>query len=201
LTDISYEYAGVGGGLRWQEFSTSFKYFHNVFWDVVWRSNISFSSLESLNGADLPFTKLYEMGGPYTLRGFGSGTVGRRLFSQYRYNQLGTNDGNPFYTDGISAEERQKQSYLIFGGTKQLLFQTEFQYPIIKEAGLNGVVFYDAGQAEDQIDTSKLLSDVGMGFRWQSPLGLLRFEWGWPVNKDDVDRDAVNFEFSIGPPF
>jgi len=57
------------------------------------------------------------------------------------------------------------------------------------------------GQAEDEIDTANFLSDFGIGFRWMSPLGLLRFEWGWPLTKDNVDRDAVNFEFSIGPPF
>ena len=68
-------------------------------------------------------------------------------------------------------------------------------------AGLTGVFFYDIGQAEDQLSSAGLLSDVGIGFRWQSPLGLLRFEWGWPVSSDNLDRDTVNFEFSIGPPF
>lgn len=201
LADLSYEYAGVGGDLRYQELSTAFRYYKNIFWNVVWRNNLSLSTLQSLNGEDLPFTKLYQMGGAYSLRGFGSGTVGRRIFSQTRYNQIGTNDGNPFYTPGISDEERRRRSNLIFGGTKQALFQTELQYPLIKEAGLYGVFFYDMGQAEDQLNSSRLLSDMGTGFRWQSPLGLLRFEWGWPLQKDDIDRDTVNFEFSIGPPF
>lgn len=76
------------------------------------------------------------------------------------------------------------------------------QFPLIKEAGLTGVFFYDIGQAEDEITQSKFMADFGLGFRWQSPLGLLRFEWGFPLNKDDYyNRDAVNFEFSIGPPF
>lgn len=202
LADISYEYAGVlGGDLRYQELSSRFRYFKNVFWDVVWRNNLAFSTLQSLNGNEVPFTQRYQLGGAYTLRGFGSGTVGRRLFSQFRYNQIGTNDGNPFFVSGISEEERQRRSNLIFGGTKQLLFQSELQYPLIKEAGLNGVFFYDVGQAEDEIINTKFLSDFGIGFRWQSPLGLLRFEWGWPLTKDNIDRDSVNFEFSIGPPF
>lgn len=202
LADIAYEYAGVlGGDLRFHEISTHFRYFKNLFWDVVWRNNLAYSEVKSLNSSDVPFTQRYQMGGAYTLRGFGSGTVGRRLFSQYRYNQIGTNDGNPFFVSGISEEERQRRSNLIFGGTKQALFQTEVQYPLVKEAGLSGVFFYDIGQAEDEIINTKFLSDFGLGFRWQSPLGLLRFEWGWPLTKDDVNRDAVNFEFSIGPPF
>jgi outer membrane protein insertion porin family len=201
LADVSYEYAGVGGDLKYGLFTTQFRHYHNIFWDVVWRNNILFSDIESIDDQEIPFTKRFQLGGPYTVRGFGSSTVGRRIFSQYRYNQIGTNDGNPFYSPGISEEERVRRSNLIFGGSKELLFQSELQYPLIKEAGLNGVFFYDIGQAEDDIISSNFVSDFGLGFRWMSPLGLLRFEWGWPLTKDNVDRDAVNFEFSIGPPF
>lgn len=201
LADISYEYAGLGGDLKYGLFRTQFRYYKNVFWDVVWRNNIAFSSLSGLDGKEVPFTKRDPLGGAYTLRGFGSGTVGKRVFSQNRYDQIGTNDGNPFYAPTISDAERVRRSTLIFGGTRNLYYQTEMQYPLIKEAGLNGVFFYDIGQSEDDIDSSKFVSDFGLGFRWMSPLGLLRFEWGWPLTVDDVDRDAVNFEFSIGPPF
>lgn len=201
LADISYEYAGLGGDLKYGLFRTQFRYYQNVFWDVVWRNNIAFSSLNGLDGKEVPFTKRDPLGGAYTLRGFGSGTVGKRVFSQNRYDQIGTNDGNPFYAPTITDAERVRRSTLIFGGTRNLYYQTEMQYPLIKEAGLNGVFFYDIGQSEDDLDSSKFVSDFGLGFRWMSPLGLLRFEWGWPLAVDDVDRDAVNFEFSIGPPF
>ncbi len=200
LADVSYEFAGLGGDLRYQELSTRLRFFKNIFWDVVWRNNLSLYALESLNENSVPFTKRYQLGGAYSLRGFGSGTVGSRLFSQTRYDQIGT-IGSPFYSPTLSNEDRNIRSNLIFGGTRQVIFQSELQYPLIKDAGLNGVFFYDIGQAEDVIVNTKFLSDFGIGFRWQSPLGLLRFEWGWPLTKDDLNRDAVNFEFSIGPPF
>lgn len=200
-TDISYERTGLGGDLRYQEFSTRFRFFHNLFWDVVWRNNLSYQNIQPLdNGGTVPFSELYQMGGPYTLRGFGSGGVGKRALSGLRYNQLG-DPTSKYYRPGISDEQRTRSSQFVVGGTKQVLFQTELQYPLIKEAGLNGVFFYDVGQAEDDIVSSKLLSDIGMGFRWQSPLGLLRFEWGWPLQTDSFNSDSVNFEFSIGPPF
>lgn len=199
--DASYERTGLGGGLKYQEFSTRLRYFKNIFWDVVWRNNLAYMNLQPLGTDDVPFTERYQMGGAYNLRGYGSGTVGRHLFSDFHYSKIGTNDGNPFYAPGISDEERRRRSDLIFGGTTEVLFQTEMQFPLIKEAGLTGVFFYDIGQADDIILEKNFLSDFGIGFRWQSPLGLLRFEWGWPLNRDDTDRDAVNFEFSIGPPF
>lgn len=202
-TDISYERTGLGGDLKYQELSTHFRFFQNLFWDVVWRNNLTYLMLQSLNGTDeVPFTERYQLGGAYTLRGYGSSTVGKRLFSQWRYDRIGdATPGNAFYIPGISEEERQRRSKLIFGGTKEVLFQSELQFPLIKEAGLTGVFFYDIGQAEDEISASKLMSDFGIGFRWNSPLGILRFEWGWPLNQDEVTRDSVNFEFSIGPPF
>lgn len=200
-TDISYERTGLGGDLRYQEFSTRFRFFHNLFWDVVWRNNLSYQNIQPLDsGGTVPFSELYQMGGPYTLRGFGSGGVGKRALSGLRYSQL-ADPTSKYYRPGISDEQRTRSSQFVVGGTKQVLFQTELQYPLIKEAGLNGVFFYDVGQAEDDIVSSKLLSDIGMGFRWQSPLGLLRFEWGWPLQTDSFNSDSVNFEFSIGPPF
>lgn len=202
-TDVSYEFAGIGGDLRYQEISTHFRHFYNLFWDVVLRNNLTYLNLQPLAGAgDVPFTKRYELGGAYTLRGYGSGTVGKRLFSQFRYNKIGADPtGNIFCQANATEAQRQQCSTVIFGGTKELLFQSEIQFPLIKEAGLSGVFFYDAGQAEDQLSQSKLMSDFGIGFRWLSPLGLLRFEWGWALDRDDINRDAVNFEFSIGPPF
>lgn len=201
-TGVSYERAGLGGDLNYQIFSGYFRYFYNVWSDLVWRNNLSYSDLQPTGDKDVPFTERFNMGGAYTLRGYGMGTVGRTVFSQFRYDKIGTNDGNPLYTPNISDDDRRKKATVVFGGTKQLLFQTEMQFPLIKEAGLTGVFFYDIGQAEDDITQSKFMSDFGMGFRWQSPLGLLRFEWGFPLNKDDYyGRDAVNFEFSIGPPF
>lgn len=200
-TDISYERSGLGGDLRYQEFSSRFRFFHNLFWDVVWRNNLSYQNIQPLDsGGAVPFSELYRMGGAYTLRGFGSGGVGPRALSPLRYSQLG-DPASKFYRAGISEADRIRMSQFVVGGAKQFLFQTELQYPLIKEAGLNGVFFYDIGQAQDEISSSNMLSDIGMGFRWQSPLGLLRFEWGWPLQTDQFNSDSVNFEFSIGPPF
>ncbi|NVL83634.1 BamA/TamA family outer membrane protein, partial [Escherichia coli] len=38
---------------------------------------------------------------------------------------------------------------------------------------------------------------TGFGIRWFSPLGPLRFEWGFPLNKLSYEESSV-FEFTIG---
>ena len=41
---------------------------------------------------------------------------------------------------------------------------------------------------------------VGAGIRWLSPLGPLRFEWGYNLDRYP-EEDASVFEFSIGKAF
>ena len=89
-----------------------------------------------------------------------------------------------------------------FGGTQELFYNLEFQFPLISEAGIKGVVFYDIGDADNELVLSEMRQDVGFGFRWFSPIGPLRFEWGFPLQrKEQFHEGPVNFEFAIGSPF
>ena len=44
---------------------------------------------------------------------------------------------------------------------------------------------------------SNLRLSAGFGFRWFSPIGPLRFEWGLPINRLPGE-DPIVFEFTIG---
>ena len=101
----------------------------------------------------------------------------------------------------MTQAEAAKRANRVFGGEQQVMYQTEMMYPMIREADMYGVLFYDVGQAEDDITSDKFYSDWGFGIRWFSPLGPLRFEWGFPIKRDSDYHDASVFEFSIGTPF
>jgi outer membrane protein insertion porin family len=55
--------------------------------------------------------------------------------------------------------------------------------------GIRGVLFFDAGNAfadgkwRDPTVPWSLYKSWGFGLRWFSPLGPLRFEWGFPLNR------------------
>jgi outer membrane protein insertion porin family len=95
---------------------------------------------------------------------------------------------------------------------------------VFKRVGISGVVFFDMGNAynlEDRYCTglqrsSSVVSSkfdpcfrtpesiingirrsVGFGFRWFSPIGPLRFEWGIPLDRQ-ADEEPLVFEFTIG---
>ncbi len=174
----SYEYAGLGGDKYFSKTSLNFRYYHKVFWELVWRNNIAYRFLDSVNDKDLPFNELYLLGGAYNMRGFRNFSVGRKKYSKAK------------------GEDRP------FGGEKAFYYNLEFEFPLIPEASIRGVVFYDIGNAQDEIELSELRSNYGFGFRWLTPFGPLRFEWGFPIDRnEDLGEAPYNFEFSIGSPF
>jgi outer membrane protein insertion porin family len=86
------------------------------------------------------------------------------------------------------------------GGNKELVFNAEIEFPIFEKVGIKGVIFSDAGMAFDDrenISLSALRHSAGFGFRWFSPIGPLRFEWGIPLSPEPGE-DPVVFEFTIG---
>ena len=93
------------------------------------------------------------------------------------------------------------------GGDKMVQFNVEFLLPIIKDAGLVGVLFFDAGNAYDDkedMDFGDLRKSVGYGFRWYSPIGPMRLEYGHILETDrrgDGEAGDSRWEFSMGMAF
>jgi outer membrane protein insertion porin family len=107
------------------------------------------------------------------------------------------------------------------GGNLQAYSNLEFEFPIVDKVGIRGVTFVDWGNAwtlEDQFcrttpapqfpnvvspcwrgldSLSYLRTSTGFGVRWFSPLGPLRFEWGFPLKPLPYEETYV-FEFTIG---
>lgn len=191
---LGYSVTGpFGGNLRYYKANTDFKFFKNLFWDVVFRNSISYARIESTDPTrNPPFNELYLLGGPYSLRGYRYPRVGKQVVSQKAKKEL---QGKG---ETVDLDEKAKRFY---GGSQQLIYQGELMFPLIREAQMYGVTFYDVGQANDVITEGNFFADTGFGIRWFSPIGPLRFEWGFPLNRDTYWHEAVVFEFSIGAPF
>lgn len=95
-------------------------------------------------------------------------------------------------------------SDFVYGGNKQLIFNAEYIFPIIKPANINGVFFFDMGNAFDNGESMFTLAgqrqSVGFELRWFSPLGPLRFAWGFPLDRTE-DEKLLNFDFTFGSLF
>ncbi len=194
FTSASLEYAGLGGDLKYTTGGSSVRFFSNLFWSVVWRNNLTYRFITSNDASkDVPFSERFLLGGAYTLRGYDPYVVAKKQRSQVFYDRyIAANPG-----DFAGAEQYALRP---FGGTQQLYYQTELEFNLIDEARIKGVFFYDIGQADDSINISEFRADVGFGMRWFSPIGPLRFEWGFPLDRRENERPVV-FNFSIGSPF
>lgn len=192
----SYEYAGLGGDIKFMKATANARYYKNIFWDVVFRNNLSYGVVSSIDDRPIPFTELFRLGGPNNLRGFAFRSVGTRKFSQKYYDQLVPPAGT------LTPAVAQQEAFTVVGGTQQFFYMAELEFPLAKEAGMRAVVFYDTGIAEDDFASSRLRSDVGFGIRWFSPMGPLRFEFGFPLDrKAEFGERSNNFQFAVGSPF
>jgi len=187
FASASYEYNF--GSFSFHRFALEGKYFHPLFWSLVSRTWLRYGRLFSQGDRGIPTNRRYVIGGIFSVRG-------------YMGNSIGPKTTVTRTVDGVK-NENYKYTY---GGAHKIILNQEIQFDIIKEAGLKGVVFYDAGNTYDEFDslTSKvfkkagdnkgLYMSMGWGFRWFSPLGPLRFEFGYPLPY----KKGYNFEFMIG---
>ncbi|MDP3429681.1 MAG: BamA/TamA family outer membrane protein, partial [Desulfomicrobium sp.] len=134
------------------------------------------------NGGDRipPFERFY-LGGMNSVRGYKERTISPV------YDQA---EGQQGYDEG---DEK--------GGNKSFFFNAEYLVPLHKEMGIMGLVFFDAGKTwdDDESIDFDFYKSVGAGVRWYSPLGPLRLEYGYPLDKVKVDDDRKGrFEFSVG---
>jgi outer membrane protein insertion porin family len=183
-TSTSLEYTGLGGTMRWMKGELEGRYYRPIWEDLTLRTRLNASQLFKTTEREIPRVERFSMGGARNMRGFNLEDIGpRRLARNTRTGQL---------------------EMFNFGGLFSLLGTVELEHPLIKEAGLKWVVFYDAGNVfEKRIGEDGnfgLRSNYGFGFRWFSPIGVLRFEFGFPVNKRD-DEAPNQFHFDIGQLF
>jgi outer membrane protein insertion porin family len=152
-------------------------------------------------GDELPVFERFFLGGLNSLRGFEEREVGP---TAPKTIPIPDEEGNPITDEKGDPIYVETGEYDIVGGEKELLFNFEYLFPLIKEAGIRGLVFFDVGNAyaDDENIGSEFRYSVGAGIRWQSPMGPLRLEWGYNLDPDPkLDEKASQFEFSFGTMF
>lgn len=77
---------------------------------------------------------------------------------------------------------------------------TELIYPLSKAIGLKVALFYDVGKGFDDWDEiTPLRHAAGVGIRWYSPLGPIRIDWGYNLDRmSERGEKASVWEFSVG---
>lgn len=190
----------TGSQAEFLKYDTEVNWFIPIVWQFVLRLHGQFGYVTNVDPRKpIPLQERYLVGGPNTVRGFQRWSLGPS-------RSVASNTSDP----GTSVGE------FVIGGNKQLLLTAEVEFPILTAINLKGVFFADVGNAfgegqnftlrpdiftdNELLYSDALRSSLGLGFRWFSPIGLLRFEWGFPLARLRSE-DPMVFEFSIGNAF
>ncbi len=89
------------------------------------------------------------------------------------------------------------------GGDRMAFANFEYIWTAFPELGINLVPFFDIGALidtnQDEGWNDAVKKSVGLELRWRSPMGDLRFSYGYPLDKSwDGDKLGGRFEFSMG---
>jgi outer membrane protein insertion porin family len=171
---------------------------------IVLKLNTEFGLVTSPSADGVPIFARFFLGGILDVRGFEFRSIGPRVPLTNS-----TDPNSPPILNGAN-----------IGGNLMFYDNLELEFPILDEVGIKGVFFTDAGNAWNTEgvychagarppysvvdpcfrfpnDLAELRTSWGFGLRWFSPLGPLRFEWGFPFSPLPYE-ESHRFEFTIG---
>ena len=115
-----------------------------------------------------------------------------------RFFAGGINTLRGFATDSVGGLEIEGNNV---GGEALLLFNQEWHFPIWKS--LRGELFLDVGNVYptiDDLDLTDLRYDAGVGLRLDTPIGPIRLEYGWKLDRQPGESPG-ELIFAIGTLF
>ena len=174
---LSFEYAGLGGDIGFN------KVIGQTMWYIpIYKSLIGFVNAKAgwvgKNDPDkiLPDYQKFYLGGITSMRGFG----------YHGIHLMELND------DGYQVE---------VGGDRMVQLNFELIFPLVAQAGVNGVFFYDRGNVYDgNVDLTEMRHSAGAGIRWLSPIAPIRVEYGYILDRQE-DEPRGRWEFTMGGSF
>ncbi len=190
--EFKQDIAGVGGDVNFIRSTAEARAYHEIINDVVAVVRLQGGYLAGFGGKDLRMLDHFQMG-PQLVRGFAPAGFGPRDL-----------------TPGTSQDP--------LGGTMYWGASVEAQTPfhfLPKDSGIKGAAFADAGslwgykgptswnvtgETLNPADSNKVRASVGVGLLWASPFGPIRFDFAFPVMKEDYDH-VQQFRFSGGTRF
>jgi outer membrane protein insertion porin family len=204
--NVSSEWAmkAIGSQNEFVRHRWSGRFYVPVWKSLVLKLNTNAGMVTSPTEEGVPIFARFFLGGILDVRGFRYRTVGPRMPLT-----SSTDPNSPPTPNGEN-----------IGGNLMYYQNLELEFPIFEEFGLKAVLFTDLGNAWnlegnyceaagganlypvispcfEPGDLLNVRTSWGFGFRWHSPMGPLRFEWGFPFKALPYEEKQV-FQFTIG---
>ena len=215
-----------GGDIDYARLNIRQKYYQPISQDLVFGFNIDLGYLTAFGDTnETPFFQNFYAGGPRSLRGFESNTLGPRSTEApcYEFNyEDGTcpnlldldGDGildTPYYNPYANSEYNKRVSIggnIKVEGSLQLIFKLPF---IEDQRSMRSAFFFDFGNVfsdnckEYQFNCYKpsiddLRYSYGVGVTWITGFGPMRFAISKPTNAGKYE-ETKEFQFTVGNVF
>lgn len=176
---ITAEYAGLGGTIGFTKIIAETGWFFPLFWKFVGFLHGKGGYVAQNSDMLLPDYEKFFLGGMNSVRG-------------YEWQDLAPKEIN----------SAGQLAYV--GGEKYVQFNSELRFPLVEQAGVIGLVFFDAGDVYAQDETAdfgNLRKSAGFGFRWYSPMGPIRLENAYIIDPRPWESSDGKWEFSMGAAF
>ena len=170
--DLGVTSTALGASASFLKFLAQSAYYRPVTTHVTWANNLRLGFDQPIFSSFVPLSEEFFSGGSDTLRGFPIDGAGPQ-----RPVVACGNQSVPSTCSTISVP---------VGGDMLLVLNSELRFPIPVRKDVGAAVFYDGGNVYSKINLPLLLekytNSVGIGLRYQTPVGPVRFDIGHLLN-------------------
>ena len=188
--DFGVTSTALGASASFVKFLAQSAYYRPITTRLTWANNLRLGLGQEIQSSRVPLSEEFFSGGSDTLRGFPIDGAGPQ---------------RPVVACGNQSDPSTCSTITVpVGGDMLLILNSELRFPIPLKEGLGGAVFYDGGNVYSKINlpllARKYTNSVGIGFRYQTPVGPLRFDIGHLLNPIS-GISSVQFFLTLGQAF
>jgi len=190
---LDFNTSKLGSNVDFVKLTGQAAIYREKFHHIVWADSIRIGMAQPFNNSFVPLSQAFFTGGGSTLRGFPLDGAGPQ--------------NSVTICPGAAPNCPQSDQQFITvpaGGNEELIINSEVRIPLPIKQGLSIVPFYDGGNVFPRVGFSKFTSlyanNVGLGLRYATPIGPIRFDIGQNLNPVSGIK-STNYFISIGQAF
>ncbi len=180
----------LGSNVDFTNLTSQAAFYKEKYHHIVWAGSIRIGLAQPFAGSRVPLSEKFFTGGANSLRGFPLFGAGPQR--------------NVYVCNPDQTAPNCPQINLPNGGDELLVINTEARIPLPMKKGLSIVPFYDGGNVFPRIGfhdfTSLYSNNVGIGLRYSTPVGPIRFDLGRNLNPVP-GLNATQYFVGIGQAF
>ena len=169
--EIDFNSTKLGSNVDFAKLTTQTAYYKRIMHNIIWANSIRIGLAQPFSGSFVPLSEAFFSGGGSTLRGFPLDSAGPQ---------------RPVQVCSTGSSTDCTYIQVPSGGNELLILNSEFRIPLPIEKNLGMAVFYDGGNVFPNVGfhdfTSLYSNNVGVGLRYATPIGPIRFDVGRNLN-------------------